>query len=520
MNRPSNPGRHIAFSDGPALDLDCDYVVVGSGAGGASCAITLARAGFSVCVVEKGPWRDPEDYPWSMYGTMRDMFNDWGALVATGDSLIPVVQASLVGGTPIINSAIVVRTPGDVIESWRTEHGLGDVLTQRAIGEAQDRIERELQIQETSWDIAGKSADMMLQGLRKLKIEVHPITRNVAHCKGAMQCLQGCKNRSKQTANFVWFPELMQERGGNILSCAQVDKVKIEAGTATGVVGRFRHPVTRQWGASFAVRARRGVVVAASATGSGPLLQRSGVRLPALGQFFRGHPGSGIVGVYDHPVDMHNGPSQATASIHHRLDHHIKLEHLSLPLELVAARVSGGGQQLVNKLEEYRHTAMWVTAVRAEASGTVKQGLFGTAVKYAPTQRDLRSLRFGSKLLAQAHFDMGAKKIWPGVMGLPAEMGPDDLHLFDNAPLSNKAWTWVLSHLFGGAVLGKSAQTSVVGPDLHVWNTRNLHVVDAAALPTTLGVNPQHTIMAVGMVTAERLANQSAQPAVRLPNAA
>lgn len=510
MHAPTQPGRHIAFSDGPALELDCDYVVVGSGAGGAAAAITLGRAGFSVCVVEKGPWRDPEDYPSTMYGTMRDMMNDWGSLVATGDSIIPVVQASLVGGTPIINSAIVVRTPGDVIREWRDQHGLGDVLTEQAIGAAQDQIERELQIQPTDWNIAGTSADRMLQGLRKRGIEAHPITRNVAHCKGAMQCLQGCKNRSKQTANFVWYPELLRDRGGHVLSCAHVDKVLIAQGTATGIRGRFRHPQTRQWGSAFAIRARRGVVVAASATGSAPLLQRSGLRLPALGSFFRGHPGAGVVGVYDQPVDMHNGPAQGTASIHHRLDHGIKLEHLSLPLELIAARVGGGGQQLVGKLADYRNTAMWVTAVRADAVGTVKQGLLGTSVRYAPTKKDIERLRFGSKLLAHTHFEMGAKKVWPGIVGLPAELGPDQLDLFDQAPLYNKAYTWVLSHLFGGAVLGHSAQTSVVGPDLHVWGTRNLHVVDAAALPTTLGVNPQHTIMAVAMVTAWRLANQSA----------
>jgi choline dehydrogenase-like flavoprotein len=65
----------------------------------------------------------------------------------------------------------------------------------------------------------------------------------------------------------------------------------------------------------------------------------------------------------------------------------------------------------------------------------------------------------------------------------------------------------VLSHLFGGCVLGDDPATSVVGPDLHVRGVRQLHVVDASAIPTTLGVNPQHTIMAMAMITALRLAN-------------
>ena len=223
------------------------------------------------------------------------------------------------------------------------------------------------------------------------------------------------------------------------------------------------------------------------------------------GHGFGGHPGAGVVGVYNEPMDMHVGPSQATASIHHRLDHGIKLEHLSLPLELIAARVSGGGQQLVQKLNGYRNTAMWVTAVRAEASGTVKQTWWGgREVKYAPTKKDIERLRTGSKIIAEAHFAMGAKSVWPGVVGLPAELTADNLHLLDQAPLTHQAWTWVLSHLFGGCVMGRDPARSVVGPDLHVWGVRNLHVVDAAAIPTTLGVNPQHTIMAMARVVAGR----------------
>jgi choline dehydrogenase-like flavoprotein len=217
-----------------------------------------------------------------------------------------------------------------------------------------------------------------------------------------------------------------------------------------------------------------------------------------------------VVGVYSEPKDMHFGASQATASIHHRLDHGIKLESLSLPLELFAARVSGAGTSLIEKLGDYRRCAMWVTAVRAKAEGTIRQTWWGgTALHYVPTREDLDGLRYGSKLLAQAHFEMGALKVWPGVAGLPAEIGPDELDVFDRAPLDNKAWTWVLSHLFGGAVLGSDPQRSVVDPGLQVWGKRRLHVVDAAALPTTLGVNPQHTIMAVAAITAERLANST-----------
>ena len=57
--------------------------------------------------------------------------------------------------------------------------------------------------------------------------------------------------------------------------------------------------------------------------------------------------------------------------------------------------------------------------------------------------------------------------------------------------------------------MGADPSRSVVAPDLAVRGVRGLHVVDASALPTTLGVNPQLTIMAVARVAAERIANRS-----------
>jgi choline dehydrogenase-like flavoprotein len=505
-------GGHVPFlpaRSGPPCAFEADYAVVGSGAGGAAAAVILARAGFQVAVVEAGPWRDPEDYPFSMYGTLRDMFADWGTLVATGDSLIPVVQARLVGGTPVINSAIVVRTPGDVLAEWRDRHGLGDVFHEQAVGAAQDQIEQELQVVPTPAHAMGPSATAMLAGLDKLGMEGHPTSRNVPNCQGVMQCLQGCRNRNKQTANLLWLREVIA-RGGTVLSCAPVARLRFGGGACDGLDGRFVHPQTRQKGAHFTLRARRGVLLAASATGSAPLLMASGYRHPWLGRGWRAHPGAGVVGVYPGAMDMHRGPSQGAASLALRATGGVKLESLSLPLELFAARVGGAGQTLMRKLADYRRCAMWVSAVRCEAEGRIWRTPFGgTRLRYVPTQRDLARLRAGAKVVAQLHFAMGAERVWPGVVGLPAEIDSSQLSLFDDAPLQNRSWTWVLSHLFGGCVIGADPARSVVAPDLGVRGVKRLHVVDASLLPTTLGVNPQHTIMAVARISAQRLAESS-----------
>ncbi len=497
---------HLSFSRGAPIELEADYLVVGSGAGGAAAAVTLARAGRSVALCEAGPWRDPEDYPSSVYGSMRDLWSDWGQLLALGESLIPIVQASCVGGTTVINSAIIVRTPGDVLADWSTRFGLGDVFNEQRVGEAQDLIERELEVAQMRSDQLQRHNEMLIEALHARGFEGHAIHRSAARCEGTAQCLQGCRIGAKQSTNLCWIPEVI-ERGGTVLSCAPVQRVLFERGRAVGVSGRFRDPRGAR-GARFKLRAKRGVLIAASATGSAPLLERSGLRLPGLGKGWRAHPGGAMVGIYPFEVQISRGATQGAASLHFR-DQGLKLESLSLPAELLAARLAGAGRSLAASLELIPRVACWVAAVRAQTEGTVHQGRFSgkPVVRYSPIKADIRRLQQGLRQLAELHFEAGAIEVSPGIAGVKPRLGPDELHLIDEAPLDNRCYTWVLSHLFGGCTMGADPQTSVVAPDLTVRSTEALHVVDAACLPTTLGVNPQHTIMAVAMIVAERLAN-------------
>lgn len=505
---PTQSERHLPYQAKAKCELDVDYAVVGSGAGGAAAGVELSRAGYEVALVESGVWLEPQDYPESVFGAARDVWSDWAQLTTRGNSLIPILQACAMGGSTTINSAIVMRTPEDVIADW-SARGFGDVFSAESLGAAQDQIEKDLHVQPASGHRQQtRNNRLMLQALRQRGMEAHATERAAEECRGSGRCLQGCRSGAKQSTNVTWVPEILR-RNGWIFSCAPVERVFFENGRAVGVVGRFRHPRSRKYGSPYVIRARRGVLLAASATGTAPLLQKSGVRLPYLGYGWRGHPGAGIVGLYPERVDMIRGTTQGAASMELRHQPGIKLESLGLPPEVLCARLPGAGHEFAEHLEKMPYMACWVAAVRAEAVGHVKRSRLGeTVVRYSPTTQDVAALRHGAVELAKLHFAVGATAVYTGVHGMPSFLLPRDLHLLERAPLDNRCWTWVLTHLFGGAVFGKDPASSVVNPELHVWGHPRLHVVDASALPTTLGVNPQHTIMAVAMVTARRLANQ------------
>jgi choline dehydrogenase-like flavoprotein len=497
---------HFSYrKEGQTVELSADYVVVGSGAGGAAAAVKLARNGASVIVVEAGPWRDPKDYPTTSYGALRDLMDDWSSTVTRGRAIWPVVQAKTVGGTTVINSAICVRTPADIFEQWKREHDFGGEALAERVWAIQDRIEEDLSVSIVSTGALGHHNNIATAADQKLGYQGHLIKRYAKGCVGSGQCLQGCRDLKKQSTNVTYIPEVVR-LGGTVLSCAPVRKVTFQGNRATGVEGTFRHPRTRKKGDAFFVQARKTVIIAASVTHTPVLLRRSGIKNRSLGEYFRAHPGSGVFGCYDDPVDMNTGATQAWASTRFRDTPGTKLETLSLPLEMVASRLAGGGQMLMGRLQEYRHFAHWIHACRANTPGRITTGFNGKpVVHYTLDKADMIRFRAGIQLVSKLHFSAGAKAIIPGIYGMPYKLSRDQLHLLDDAPLDPRAYVAVLSHLFGGCVMGGDPKRSVCDPQGRVRDRESLVVADASVLPTNLGVNPQHTIMALAMLRAEEL---------------
>ncbi len=495
---------HVSFRPrGEDVEIEADYVVVGSGAGGATAAVTLARGGERVTIVEAGPWRDPEDYPSSIYGAMRDMVDAWGSSFTRGRAYWPIIQASLVGGTTVINSAIGVRTPADIFEQWEREHGVGGAKMADAFARIQDELERELSWEEAPSESRGRSNLLAMQGAEKVGYASYYMKRYVKGCLGHGECFQGCRADRKQSLNRNFVRETIT-RGGTVMSCAPATRVLFEGQRAIGVTGRFRHPQTRQKGADFTVRAKKGVLVAASVTRSPLLLKSSGVKNKMLGKQFRAHPGTPIFGVYDEPIDMGIGATQGWASTAYREKPGFKLETLSLPIDMLSGRLSGSGQVLMERLKEFRYLAMWVQASRAETVGEIRTTLDGKpAVHYTLDRADMLRFREANYLIAKTHVAAGARAVIPSIFGMPYKLEANEIDKLKDAPLDPRAYVAILSHLFGGCVMGKDPARSVCDGDGRVHGYEGLYIADASAIPTNLGVNPQHTIMALARLWAE-----------------
>ena len=100
-----------------------DFIVIGSGYGGAISAARLATADLnpkrSTCILERGKEWQPGDYPellTDVLGATRSDLNPLGLFELLNYPDISVIKASGLGGTSLINANVAIEPDPEVFE--------------------------------------------------------------------------------------------------------------------------------------------------------------------------------------------------------------------------------------------------------------------------------------------------------------------------------------------------------------------------------------------------------------------
>ena len=472
-----------------------DYVIAGSGAAGASVARVLADTGASLAVVEEGPAVSTPEFTDSALRTFHRLYRGMGAQVTSGRAPMLVIQGRCLGGSTVVNSAIMRRLPEEVWQEWASIHGLGSVLPLQQLEQAAERIEEELRVELTPEAIWGGNNRLLAEGVARLGLAGSPTRRNAPGCRGSGRCNLGCPHGAKQSMQVSYLP-YARDRGARLLADERVEEVLWRGRRATGV------RTTRR-----VINARRAVIVAASAIQTPGLLRRSGVRSGHLGRHLQGHPGIAIVGLFDASVHLGEGATQGFEVDGFRAESRVKVETLALPPEAFFGGLPGIGRRWVEVMAEYPRAAVWVLPLRAFGSGRVGAGPFGRSISFSLDPRDLPNLRRGLRQAAELMFAAGAREIVCPVHGLPQRLRPADLRLLEGLGDDAARYPLAMSHLFGTARMSLRPEDGVIGTNFAVHGSENLYVVDSSLFPTNLGVNPQLSIMSVARLAAERIAS-------------
>jgi choline dehydrogenase-like flavoprotein len=478
------------------LELECEVVVVGTGAGGAACAYELASRGRAVLLLEEGDYHRRSSFSSRASEMSRKLYRDQGLTIALGNVGIPVWAGRAVGGSTVINSGTCYRATERVFSRWRSDHGLTG-FSAESMSPYYERVERMLRVERAKMELTGGVGRVIARGAGKLGLEHHAIMRNAPDCDGQGVCCFGCPTGAKRSTDVSYVPEALL-RGAQLVTAARVDGIDVEAGRAKGVRGVLGS------GRRFVVEAEA-VVVAGGALMTPVLLKSAGV-LPgsrALGKYLSIHPATKVMAVFDEIIDMASAIPQGYAV--DALAHEgIMFEGGSTPFDVTALAVPWVGARFVELMEQFRHLATFGFLVEDTGRGEVRPGLKGSPlITYNLCETDLARMQRALGVLCDVFFAAGARRVLPLVAGLEELASPSDVARLRARKLRPGDFEITAYHPLGTCRIGADPRTSVCGPDHETHEVGRLFVVDGSSVPTPLGVNPQMTIMALALRAGE-----------------
>ncbi len=480
------------------LDLTCEVVVIGTGAGGAAVAYELARRGRAVIMLEGGHFNSRTEFRGRSQDAYAKMYLSLGGSIAIGNVAAAVLAGRGVGGSTTINSGTCYRAPSHTFARWGERYGL-TMHTPDSLSPYYGRVESMLGVAEAKRSLMGGSDRVVGRGANLMGLSHKPLRRNAPDCDGQGVCCFGCPTGAKRSTDVSYVPEALK-RGAELVTGARVEQIHVQGGRARGVTARLSS------GRTLTIRAES-VVVAGGALYTPLLLQKNGLMQGSgfLGKNLSIHPATKVMALFDEEIDMSRGIPQATA-IEDYAHEGLMFEGASQPFDVTAVAIPWVGERFMDVMSRYQHVAQFGLMIQDKSRGSVRRGPDGAPVIfYNLGKEDLAQMQRGLGILSEVFLRAGAKRVMPMVHGM--EEITDDAGLARLREMKMRAGDFEVSayHPLGTCRMGTDPRRSCVGPDGEAHDVAGLYVADGSVIPSSLGVNPQMTIMALALRTAEVL---------------
>jgi choline dehydrogenase-like flavoprotein len=489
--------------------LEGDVVIIGSGAGASVLAHGLVKAGRDVLMLERGNYVDPKTFSEDEIEMLTKLYSD-GALQLSRDFRFQVLQGSCVGGTTVVNNAVCFDLPREVLDRWNDPAQFDARLDAARLGKSFEEVRALLSVQRQNHKNLNLGARFFLEGLAAQGLDKPPnvadvVEANITGCLGCGYCNIGCRFGRKLSMLDTVLPLIQKRFNQNgrqalrILAGCEAKKFRARGKEISELICELKD------GRKVRVRGRT-FVVAAGAVSSSLLLLRSGIRASRAGRNASFNMGSPITAVFDNEVNSYDGL---------QISHYLKvspargyvIETWFNPPVAQALTMPGWFDDHYNNMRRYNRVTCAGVLVGTESNAEIRRaGFTGREIDYTPTRGDLDKLLAGLMLSGEIFFAAGAKVVIPNTFDYHEFRTVEELRRLPELVRDSSDITIGTGHPQGGNMLSGNPDLGVVDPEFRVYGYDNLFVCDASVFPTSLGVNPQLTVMALANYAAEFVA--------------
>jgi hypothetical protein len=252
--------------------------------------------------------------------------------------------------------------------------------------------------------------------------------------------------------------------------------------------------------------------VAAGAISSSILLQRSGIAVGKAGKNVSFNIGSPISAVFPNIIDSYKG-LQISHYLQVNPNRGYVFETWYNPPMFQSTAIPGWWSDHFNNMKRYNRIACTGVLVGSESNAEVRiGGLTRREIKYTPTKKDFDTLLDGLTLAGEIYLAAGAECVMPNTFAYheyntgKAPISKMKEHIRDNGDIGIGT-----GHPQGGNIISLNEKLGVVNNEMQVYGYDNLFVCDASLFPSSVGVNPQITVMTLAHYAVPFVAANSPQ---------
>ena len=472
--------------------IECEVLIVGSGAGGATTATVLSEAGFDVLIAEEGEWVEQGSVvPFSL-AQMDAQYRSGGITVALGLPSIAYTEGRCAGGGTEVNSGLYRRPPGEVVDRWRSQYQIRD-LDPTELDDIADEVEKELSVGYVPGETSEPSR-MLRDGAERLGWQNSEIPRWMTYPEGTV----GWRGE-RQSMTRTYLPRAAAA-GARLTTGLTIRRLIVNNGRAVEAVAS--HRLANGTERATTIRFRQ-VIVCGGAIHTPALLQRSGLR-QNIGRSLAVHPTVKLAARFDHELNV---PDDVPVHQVKEFAPDLSFGGSASNPGLVALSLSDNWRDFAPAVEAWRSISVYYAAITSEGRGTVQAvpGMRDPIVTYRLTRRDKDLLRSGLSRLAMLMLAAGAQEVYPSFRHAPIVRGALDLATMQERFAASKASVMTV-HLCSTVPLGEDRRRCGADSFGRVHGCANVWVNDASLLPDAPGVNPQGSVMALAIRNARHFA--------------
>ena len=225
-----------------------DYIVVGTGPGGATVAKELASQNKNILIIEYCPRVTKTGF------TNSALLSD----EKYSEEDMQIGRARLLGGSSYIAMGNAVNPPLDILREWGID-----------LSKELESARKDLRVTPMPFDLIGQGTRRISEAAASLGYEVKQTSKCVdfSKCTTCSMCMFGCPQDAKWTA--VEFIDEAVSEGAHLMLNTEITKVTQKKGMITGIIGKSQ-------GKRLELHAKK-IILSAGALETPRILQNSGI---------------------------------------------------------------------------------------------------------------------------------------------------------------------------------------------------------------------------------------------------